>query len=67
MQASADSVAGQGFDDGKALRACFMINGSSDLVLALDLIGKAVLDEHGAVSAPEKEYDFPIFFRPSNS
>lgn len=25
----------------------------------LDLIGKAVLDEHGAVSAPEKEYDFP--------
>ncbi len=26
----------------------------------LDLIGKAVLDEHGAVSAPEKEYDFPV-------
>lgn len=25
----------------------------------LDLIGKAVLDEHGAASAPEKEYDFP--------
>ncbi|MCP8967979.1 type I methionyl aminopeptidase [Ectobacillus ponti] len=25
----------------------------------LDLIGKRVLDEHGAVSAPEKEYDFP--------
>ncbi|EMI9088135.1 MULTISPECIES: type I methionyl aminopeptidase [Bacillus] len=25
----------------------------------LDLIGKKVLDEHGAISAPEKEYDFP--------
>ncbi|CAM4070214.1 methionine aminopeptidase [Bacillus manliponensis] len=25
----------------------------------LDLIGKKVLDEHGAVSAPEKEYKFP--------
>jgi methionyl aminopeptidase len=25
----------------------------------LDLIGKRVLDEHGAISAPQKEYDFP--------
>ncbi|MEH7460735.1 type I methionyl aminopeptidase [Bacillus thuringiensis] len=25
----------------------------------LDLIGKKVLDEHGAISAPEKEYNFP--------
>ncbi|WP_028400618.1 type I methionyl aminopeptidase [Ectobacillus panaciterrae] len=25
----------------------------------LDLIGKRVLDEHGAMSAPQKEYDFP--------
>lgn len=25
----------------------------------LDLIGKKVLDEHGAISAPEKEYKFP--------
>jgi methionyl aminopeptidase len=25
----------------------------------LDLIGKKILDEHGAESAPEKEYDFP--------
>lgn len=27
--------------------------------LELDLIGKQVLEEHGAVSAPIKEYDFP--------
>ncbi|ALC84025.1 MULTISPECIES: type I methionyl aminopeptidase [Bacillus] len=27
--------------------------------LELDLIGKKVLEEHGAVSAPIKEYDFP--------
>lgn len=27
----------------------------------LDLIGKRVLDEHGAVSAPQKEYNFPGF------
>lgn len=26
----------------------------------LDLIGKKVLDEHGAISAPEKEYDFLV-------
>jgi methionyl aminopeptidase len=25
----------------------------------LDLIGKRILDEHGAESAPEKEYNFP--------
>ena len=25
----------------------------------LDLIGKKILEEHGANSAPEKEYDFP--------
>ncbi|MCY9401813.1 M24 family metallopeptidase, partial [Bacillus haynesii] len=25
----------------------------------LDLIGKEVLEAHGAASAPEKEYDFP--------
>lgn len=26
----------------------------------LDLIGKKILEEHGANSAPEKEYDFPV-------
>jgi len=25
----------------------------------LDMIGKKILDEHGAISAPEKEYNFP--------
>lgn len=29
--------------------------------LELDLIGKKILDEHGAESAPKKEYDFPGF------